>query len=240
MTKNFKFSKRLDLPGYPFAELERKAAAAKSAGRELCDLSIGDPDLNPPDFVIEAIQRGLTEPRAHLYPSSRGDREVRRSVSRWYKGRFNVELDPDEQVCILIGAKEGLGQIARAIVNAGDVVSVPDPGYPVYWRAGCKLLDGRLNRLVLEPERSFLPDLEESLGSRLLYLNYPNNPTGAAAPREFLEKAADLAESESDMTIVYDMAYSEMCFDEPARSLLEFTSSAVEPVSYTHLTLPTN
>lgn len=228
MKTTFKPSKRLDLPAYPFADLERKASAIRASGQPLYDLSIGDPDLTPPDFVVDAIRKALDDPRSHLYPSSRGDAEVRESVAKWFKGRFGVTLDPDKQVCTLIGAKEGLAQIARAVVNPGDKVAVPEPSYPVYHRAGCKLVDGQSLILHLSPETCFLPDLDEVTNTKLLYLNYPNNPTGAEAPVEFLTELGRLMDVNPAMTLAYDMAYSEMYFNSAPRSILEFTTNAVE------------
>ena len=216
------------MPGYPFAELERIASMRKVQGLPLFNLSIGDPDLDPPDFVAAVVRKALDDPQSHTYPSSRGDVEVRRSVVHWFKGRFGVELDPDSQVCILIGAKEGLSQLARAVVNPGDEVGIPDPAYPVYGRAGCRMVEGRQRTIPLTVERNFLPDLDDAVGVKLLYLNYPNNPTGATAPDQFLAKLADFTESDPSMTVAYDMAYSELSFDHSTRSLLEFTSQAVE------------
>ena len=228
MTSKIKHALRLNLPAYPFAELERKSSEIKASGRPLFDLSIGDPDLSPPSFLIDAINKALEDPSSYRYPSSRGDFDVRSSVAKWFKGRFGVEIDPDKQVCIVIGAKEGLGNIARALVNPGDIVATPDPAYPVYFRAGCKLIDGRQLSIRLDPENGFLPDLSKINNVKILYLNYPNNPTGAEAPDDFLVELADLVEKNPDMTLVYDMAYSEMSFNRPTRSILEFTSDAVE------------
>ena len=228
MKPSFKSSDRLNLPAYPFADLERKAAALKASGKPVYNLSIGDPDLTPPRFVVEAAQKALDDPRSHLYPSSRGDYDVRCSVTKWFEGRFGVKLDPDKQVCITIGAKEGLANIARMVVNSGDTVAVPDPAYPVYGRAGCKLVDGKQVLLKLDPEHGFLPDIKNIENIKLLYLNYPNNPTGAEAPDDFLMELGKLADANPAMTLVYDMAYSEMCFDHPASSILEFTPNAIE------------
>lgn len=228
MHSQFKPSKRLNLPAYPFADLERKAAAIRASGRPLYNLSIGDPDLSPPRYVVEAVNEALNDPRAHLYPSSRGDYEVRCSVTKWFAGRFGVELDPDRQVCILIGAKEGLGHLARAVVNPGDIVAVPEPAYPVYARAGCRLVDGEQFTLNLVAENSFLPDLKLIRNVKLLYLNYPNNPTGAEAPDSFLRELGELVDTNPEMTLAYDMAYGEICYGRPARSILEFTPNAVE------------
>lgn len=228
MTTRFETADRMQLPGYPFAALERKAAEIRASGKPLYDLSIGDPDLPPPVFVTDAVKEAMQDDRSHRYPSSRGDSAVRESVARWFKARFKVDVDPSNQVCILIGAKEGLSHIAQAVVNPGDIVAVPDPAYPVYWRAGCRLIGGKLKVLPLVAEKGFLPDLDMAFGARLLYLNYPNNPTGAMAPDHFLEHVAESIEANPGMTVAYDMAYSEMTFGERARSLLEFTADAVE------------
>ncbi len=224
----FKAATRLNLPGYPFAELERKASSIKAEGKPLFDLSIGDPDLEPPDFVKSAVHKAIDDPRSHYYPSSVGDLAVRKSIAVWFKNRFSVELDPTEQICLTIGGKEGLSQIARAVVNPGDVVAVPDPSYPVYGRAGCRMLDAEIRTLELSVKNDFMPDLKQAEGAKLVYLNYPNNPTGAVATDEFMDSVSDLAGSEPAMTIVYDLAYSEVCFEYQVKSLLEFTSNAIE------------
>jgi len=183
----FKVARRLDdLPGYPFAELERKASQLRAEGKPLYDLSIGDPDLEPADFIKDAIRDSINNPKSHYYPSSVGDLDVRKTIAKWYQGRFGVEINPTNQICLLIGAKSGLSQMARAVVNPGDIVAVPDPAYPVYGRAGCRLLDGKLRTLKLKVENGFLPDLEDAQGAKLVYLNYPNNPTGAVATDVFM------------------------------------------------------
>ena len=228
MKQSFNPASRLKLPRYPFAELELKASRIKASGQQLFDLSIGDPDLPPPAFVVDAVREALNDPRSSRYPSSRGEKEVRRCIADWVKGRFNVEIDHESQVCVLIGAKEGLAQIARAVVNPGDTVAAPEPAYPVYFRAGCQFVEGRLRTLTLDAENDFLPNLIQAAGSKLLYLNYPNNPTGATAPDWFLADLADFVDSEPGLTLAYDMAYSEVCFDGHARSILEFTPRAVE------------
>lgn len=228
MTYHFRHASRLDLPVYPFADLERKAAELISVGKRIYDLSIGDPDLPPPSYIVEAAREALADSKAHRYPSSRGDFEIRKAVAQWVHGRFGIDIDPDSQVCILIGAKEGLAQFARAVVNPGDCVAVPDPSYPVYSRAGCQLVEGRLRTLELKPERAFLPDLNEISDVKLLYLNYPHNPTGAIAPESFMRELAYLIEAKPEMTLAYDMAYSELCYDLPAHSMLEYTTKVVE------------
>jgi len=224
----FKPANRLNLPAYPFAELERKAAAIRAKGERLYDLSIGDPDLPPPKFVVDAVKASLGEPESHVYPSSRGHIEVRKSVADWFKGRFGVTIDPKTQVCITIGGKEALSQFARAIVNPGETVAFPDPCYPVFRRAGTFMLDAKPQKLPLDPKKGFLPDLKLAEGARLLFVNYPNNPTGATAPDSFLRELADFADNNPESSVAYDMAYSEMTFRDPSRSLLELTPNAVE------------
>lgn len=218
----------MNLPGYPFAELEAKARAIKLSGKPLYDLSIGDPDLPAPSFLQDAVKEALNLPHSHKYPSSQGDINIRKTVCNWFYNRFGVKLDPESQVCLLIGAKEGLSHLALGVVDPGDVVAAPEPSYPVYARAGCQLAGGKLRILKLEAKNGFLPDLNEVVGSKLLYLNYPNNPTGAMATDKFLNDLADLASRESSPVIAYDMAYSELSFDKPARSILEFTPNAIE------------
>ncbi len=228
MTTLFRPAERLKLAAYPFAELERKASAIKKSGQPLFDLSIGDPDLPPPEFLVKAIKDAMDLPESHLYPSSQGHPEVRKSVARWFKGRFDVNLDSDTQVCLLVGAKEGLAHIATALVNPGDAVIIPELSYPVYGRAGCQLVHGYPVPIPLEAKKGFLPDLHTLPQAKLMYLNYPNNPTGAVAPEGFMRELGFYADSHPEMTVVYDMAYSEVSFGETSRSLLEFTDNAVE------------
>lgn len=223
-----KFADRMDLPGYPFSELERNAAKMKAEGTLKCDLSIGDPDLPPPAFLIDEVRKALEVDKSHRYPSSRGDIETRKSVARWYKVRFGVDIDPETEVCILIGAKEGLGNLARAYINSGDKIAYTEPCYPVYWRAGGKMLDAKVLPLRLNAGNDFLPNLDFPSDTKLLYLNYPNNPTGAEVTSDFLKQLAGKIETESELIVAYDMAYSEVYFNKPPPSILEYTKNAVE------------
>lgn len=225
-----KFANRFNaLPPYLFSGLEAKAAQMRAQGVDLIDLGIGDPDLPPPDFFVESLQRHLNDPDAHLYPTSQGDPLVREAIARWFKGRFGVELDPKTEICVLIGAKEGLANFSRVIAEPGDRIGVPDPGYPVYAQGGAILNDAEVVRLPLDSSAGYVPDLSDAEACRLVYLNYPNNPTGAEAPEGFFAKVADFAESHPDITLVHDAAYSEMTFDDyRSPSVLQFTREAIE------------
>ncbi len=224
-------AKRLDnLPPYLFAELERKAAELEAAGVDLIDLGIADPDLRPPRFLQESLIRHLDDPDSHQYPTSKGDAGVRKQIAQWFKGRFGVELDPDREIVVTLGSKEGLADLARAVVNPGDKVAAPTPGYPVYAGAGAALNDAHVQSLVLHPENGFLPNLDDAEGARILFLNYPNNPTGALAPKEFYRETGEWAEAHADETLVaWDAAYCELAFgEEKPQSILQYTRKAVE------------
>ena len=186
----------------------------RAEGIDVIDFGIGDPDLPTPPAIVEEVKRQLDDPANHRYPSSGGEPEVRRAVADWYKKRFNVSLDPDGEVAILIGSKEGIANICRAFVNPGEKVLCPDPGYPVYAQGGALLSDAVPIKVPIRPEKHFLPDLD-SLPSdaRMLYLNYPNNPTGAVVTKEYLWRATTWC-TETDTIFCYDNAYSEMTFDD--------------------------
>jgi len=193
------------------------------------NLGIGDPDLPPPEFFTRALQEHARDADAHFYPSSRGDVEVRRVIAKFFKGRFGVELDPDSQICVILGGKEGLASLARAYVNPGDEVALPSPAYPVYLQGVTTLCDGRARILPLKSEHGFLPDLDLAVGARMLFLNYPNNPTGAVATDFFWQQLGDFCDSHRETVVCHDSAYSEMTFDDyVAPSLLQFTRSCVE------------
>lgn len=217
------------LPPYPFAELQRKAAEKRARGEDVIDLGIGDPDLPPPAFFVEALQQHAADPDVHFYSSSQGNIEVRRAVARFFKGRFGVELDPAKQICVVIGAKEGLSSLGRVYVNPGDEVGVPSPAYPVYGAGVATLCNGYARTIPLREENGFLPRLREAEGVRMLFLNYPNNPTGAIAPEAFYRELADFCDTHPETIVVHDHAYSEMTFGGySAPSLLQFTQNAIE------------
>lgn len=211
----FDYANRLKaIPPYLFAEIEEKVNKKKAEGVDIIDFGIGDPDLPTPSPVVEFIQKELENPANHRYPSSAGEAETRQAIAAWFKQRFGVELDPNGEVAVLIGSKEGLANICRAFVNPGEKVLCPDPAYPVYAQGAALLSDAVPVRFPLNPEKGFLPNMESlPTDARMIYLNYPNNPTGAVADEEFLLGASRWC-VETDTILCYDNAYSEMTFDD--------------------------
>ncbi|MFP4170388.1 MAG: aminotransferase class I/II-fold pyridoxal phosphate-dependent enzyme [Methanomassiliicoccales archaeon] len=226
----FEFSSRLKaLPPYLFAEMEKKVSAKKAEGMDLIDFGIGDPDIPTPEHIVEMIRDELGDPGNHTYPSSAGERETRQAVADWYQRRFGVDLDPDTQVVILLGSKEGLANVCRAFVNAGEKVIVPDPAYPVYANGGALLTDAKPVRAPLLEENGFLMDTATlPSDAKMLYMNYPNNPTGAVATSSFLREITEWGE-ETGTILCFDNAYSEITFDGyTAPSILEYGDNALE------------
>ncbi len=210
-------ARRLDqIQPYPFAELERKIERKRAEGVDVISLGIGDPDHPTPANVVDALADAAREPAHQKYPSNRGSREFREAVASFYQRRFGVTLDVDSQILPALGGKECIYHLNFAFLDAGDVALASDPGYPVY--TGGPLLAGAEPVLLpLLPERGFAPDLEaiapESLErARLMFLNYPNNPTGAVAPEGLFEQAVEFARRH-DLLVVHDNAYSEITFD---------------------------
>jgi LL-diaminopimelate aminotransferase len=207
-----RFAKRLDaVPPYLFAELERKVSEAERAGIDVISLGIGDPDLPTPPVVIEALADSARDPRTHQYPTNHGTEEFRAAAASFYRDRFGVELDPDSEVIPVLGGKEGVGHIALACLDPGDVCLAPDPGYPPY-TSGPVFAGATVHYLPLREENAFLPELDGAPEAKLLYLNYPNNPTGATAELDFFEQAVALARKRG-LIVVHDNAYSEVAFD---------------------------
>jgi LL-diaminopimelate aminotransferase len=207
-----KFAKRLDaVPPYLFAELERKITEAEKAGVDVISLGIGDPDLPTPPAVIDALAEAARDPRTHQYPTNHGTEEFRAAAADFYRDRFGVEIDPNGEVIPVLGGKEGVGHIALACLDPGDVCLSPDPGYPPY-TSGPVFAGATVHYLPLREENGFLPDLDGAPDAKLLYLNYPNNPTGATAELDFFAHVIDIAR-ERDLIVVHDNAYSEVAFD---------------------------
>ncbi len=210
-------SKRLErLPPYLFAELERKVREKKEAGVDVISLGIGDPDTPTPVPVIDALAAGAADPGTHRYPSNRGRPELREAFARFYARRFGVTLDPETEIVPALGAKECVFNLNLAFLDPDSIALAADPGYPVY--TGGPLLAGSEAVLMpLLPERGFAPDLDAIGGdvaqrARLLYLNYPNNPTGAVLPDGLFERAVQFGR-EHDVLIVHDASYTETTFD---------------------------
>ncbi len=214
---SFELSQRLRrLPPYLFAEIDRAKRRLRAEGKNLIDLGVGDPDRPTPAHIIEALYRAAQDPDNHTYALDFGMTELREAIAGWYRDRFGVELDPDTEVLPLLGTKEGIAHIPLAFVNPGDLVLVPDPGYPVY-ASGTIFAGGEPVRMPLKAENGFLADLETIDGetasrARLLFLNYPNNPTAAVCDLAYLEKAAAFSKKHG-IILCHDAAYTELAFD---------------------------
>ena len=212
-----KLAKRIQkLPPYLFAEISHKVAEKRSQGVDVISFGIGDPDLPTPEHIIESLREASLDPANHRYPETEGLPELRQAIAGWYERRFRVLLEPEREVLPLIGSKEGIGHIALCFIEQGDVALVPDPGYPVY-AMGTLLAGGEAYYLPLREEDGFLPDLEAVPGevlrrARVLWLNYPNNPTGALADIAFFERAAAFGR-EHGLAVLHDGPYSEVAFD---------------------------
>jgi len=229
-------SKRLQvLPRYLFAELERKRRDAESAGREVFDLSIGDPDLPTPQPILDQLAVAAVAPQNHRYPTSAGLLEVRSRIAQWFQKRYGVSVDPAREVAILIGSKEGIGHFPLAILNPGDEALVPDPGYPVY-TAGTVFAGATPVRFPLQEEQGFVPkisDLDRLVTdkTRLVFVNYPNNPTGATAPLEFYGLLTDWAVRRG-LLIVSDAAYSDLYYDDAPHSIFEIAAARPHSIEF--------
>lgn len=217
MIDEFAVAQRLtQLPPYLFVEIDRKKREAAAHGVDIINLGIGDPDLPTPDPIIRALAEAARNPVNHRYPESEGLDKFRAAVADWYRRRFGVELSPAKEVLSLIGAKEGIGHLPLALVNPGEVVLIPDPAYPVY-RAGTIFAGGEPYIMPLRRENAFLPDLNaipESVlrRAKLLFINYPNNPTGAVAPLSFYRDVVAFAKRHN-LIVAQDNTYSEIAYD---------------------------
>ena len=204
------------LPPYLFAAIEQQIAERRAAGIDVISLGIGDPDLPTPDHIVEALAEGARDPATHQYPSNQGEPRFREAVADFYATRFGVTLDPSEQIVPLLGAKEGIAHICQVLLDPGDVALAADPGYPVYVN-GPLLADGVARHLPLVPALGFQPDLEaipaETLErAKMLFVSYPNNPTGAVIEDDFFARLVAFAR-EHDVVVVHDNAYADITFD---------------------------
>ncbi len=210
-------SKRLErIPPYAFAELERKITQKRKEGVDVISLGIGDPDRPTSPLIVEAMQEAVSEPETHKYPSNRGREEFRGAVRDFYERRFDVKLDPDSEIVPGLGAKEAIFNFNLAFLDPGDYALAADPGYPVY-TGGPWLVGAEPVLMALRPELGFVPDLgaiEEEIAKRakLMFLNYPNNPTGAVVPERFFERVVEFARA-YEILVVHDNSYSEISYD---------------------------
>ncbi|MCX7624852.1 MAG: LL-diaminopimelate aminotransferase [Candidatus Sumerlaeaceae bacterium] len=203
------------VPPYIFVELDQMRKAAVERGEDVISLSIGDPDLPTPSIIVDALAEAAKKPENHCYPLGKGKPELLEEISRYYAQQHDVRVDPYEEIVALIGSKEGIGHLPLAIVNPGDVVLYPDPGYPVYW-ISAHFAEAEPVPLALRPENDFLPDLEAVPSdilhrTRLLWINYPNNPTASVAPLEFFEKVVWFAKKYG-FVVAHDAAYLDLVF----------------------------
>ena len=217
MSLNIKKANRInELPPYLFAEIDRRKKEALARGVDLIDLGIGDPDIPTPAAVVEKLLEAASRPSNHRYPNSAGLPEFREAVSNWYRKRFGVTLEPGKEIVSLIGSKEGIANMAVAFVEPGDVVLVATPCYPVYY-IGTLFNGGENDFLPLTRENKFLPDLDiippdVAKRAKLLWINYPNNPTAAVADRDFFKRVVEFA-NRNNVIVCHDAAYTEMGFD---------------------------
>ena len=214
------------IPPYIFAEIDKKKSAAKAKGIDIIDLGIGDPDLPTPDFVIDALVKSVKNPSTHDYPPYQGTQLFRKAVADWYKDRFNVSLDPEREVLSLIGSKEGIAHAFLTFLDSGDIAILPDPGYPVY-QVNTLIAGGVPYMVPVKEENGYQIDLNAIdpailPKANLLFLNYPNNPTGAVASDEHLQEVIDFGKAHN-ILICMDLAYSEVSYDGYVpKSILEF------------------
>jgi len=223
----FKLSKKVQaLPPYLFLEIDKAKRRARAEGRDIIDLGVGDPDQPTPKFIIDSLSQAALDPANHRYALDQGMPVLRNAIGDWYKRRFNVDLSPDTEILPLIGSKEGIAHFPLAFLNPGDITLVPDPCYPPY-KGGTILAGGRPYLLPLIAQNDFLPDLKKiplsvRRKAKIIFVNYPNNPTSACANDDFYTGLIEFA-TKNKMIVISDLAYSEMAYEDfKPRSLLEF------------------
>ncbi len=206
----------IHLPPYLFAEIDRKKIEIQQKGMDIIDLGVGDPDLPTPSHIVQKMQEAVTHSEYHTYPTYAGMPALRKAIAEWYKNRFNVTLNPESEILVLIGSKEGIAHTPLAFINPGDVGLYTSPGYPVY-PTGIRFAGGTPHPVALLERNGFLPDLDAipepvKHKAKLFFLNYPNNPTGAVAEGDFYERLVTMAE-EYEILICHDAPYTEMSYD---------------------------
>ena len=214
---HFEKSERLKkLPSYLFVEIDKAAKKARDEGRDIIDLGVGDPDIPTPNFIIDALARAARDPKTHRYSLDQGLPEFRQAAAKWLKKRFGVEMNAENQIYPLIGSKEGIAHIPLAFVNPGECVLVPDPCYPPY-RSGTIFAGGEVLSMPLAADHKFLPDLKAVNHAilhkvKMLFINYPNNPTSAVCDKRFFKDVVEFA-TKHNIIVCHDAAYSEIAFD---------------------------
>jgi len=212
-----RLAKRVEnLPPYLFVEINKKMAEKKARGEEVISFAIGDPDIPTPSHIIDKFCEAAHDPANHRYPEQNGLAELRQAIAGWYEKRFSVSLDPDTEILPLIGSKEGIAHAALCFIDPGDIALVPDPGYPVY-SVSVMLAGGRPYYMPITEENNYLPDLDAIPdhilnNAKLLWINYPNNPTGAVAGLDFFDKVVKFAR-QHDLFVCHDAPYTEIAFD---------------------------
>jgi len=210
-------AKRIEkLPPYLFVTISKKIAEKQAQGEDVITLAVGDPDIPTPRHVIERLCQAAQDPQNHRYPESEGLPQFRNAIAQWYEKRFGVTLEPDREILPLIGAKEGIGHIALCFIDPGDIALVPDPAYPVY-SIGTMFAGGSSYYMPLTEDNEFLPDLDRipaeiARRAKILWINYPNNPTAAVADHEFFERVVAFARK-YDIAVCHDAPYTEVTFD---------------------------
>jgi LL-diaminopimelate aminotransferase len=233
----FKLSKKIKaLPPYLFLEIDKAKRRARAEGRDIIDLGIGDPDQPTPKLIIDALTQAANNPANHRYALDQGMPVLRGAIAGWYKQRFNVDLGPDKEILPLIGSKEGIAHFPLAFLDPGDLALVPDPCYPPY-KGGTILAGGSLHIMPLKESNSFLPDLKKipfaaRKKAKIMFVNYPNNPTSACASDNFYAELIEFA-TRNKIIIISDLAYSEMAYDGyKPRSLLEFSGAKAVVIEF--------
>ncbi len=226
----YEFAERLQrLPPYLFVRLEEMTAKKRAEGIDIIDFGIGDPDLPTPEAIVDEMCKEAHVNANQKYSSSAGEKELRVAVADWYKKRYNVTVNPDTQVCVTIGSKEAIFNIAQSFVNPGETIIAPSPGYPVYSGASTIFNEAKCVKVPLRAEKDWLLDVDECpKGAKMLYINYPNNPTGATCDKAYLKKVYDWCQ-ENNTILCVDDAYCEMTYDGyQAPSILEVGENAIE------------
>lgn len=220
-------AKRMNLfNGYLGTEMNVHLTKMRDEGKDVINLGLGDPDVTPPQHLLEALKEAVCDPHHHHYPSFYSNQPLKRAIADWYKLRFNVTLNPDNEILPLLGSSEGLFHIHLCLLDVGDTALVPDPSYPSY-EAGVKLAGGEIHPVPLLKENDFLPDLDAipsqiARKAKMIWVNYPNNPTAAVATHEFYQKLISWAQK-YNVVVIHDNPYSEICFDNYIPpSFLEF------------------